>query len=146
MCSDSNRDPHLSTCLALLSSWMVSPSSRFSSWWQCSCRQPWPPTLPVNQSWWEDDSSFPVGPVKRQELSFIGLAGIMPIPEPMTAAIEMERPDWPGPDHVPTPESGGQVSPTQSIGTEAEGVDKDQSFTKKENGQWRSQDIRLDII
>ena len=69
--------------------------------------------------------------MKRQELSFIGLAGIMPIPEPMTAAIEMERLDWPGPDHVPTPESGGQVSPTQSIGTEAEGVDEDQSFTKK---------------
>ena len=50
------------------------------------------------------------------------------------------------PDHVPTPESGEQVSPTQSTGTESEGVEEDQNFTKRENGQWRSQDIRLDII
>ena len=47
---------------------------------------------------------------------------------------------------MPTPESGEQVSPTQSTGTESEGVEEDQNFTKRENGQWRSQDIRLDII
>ena len=68
----------------------------------------------------------------------------VPIPEPMTAA-KMEHPDWLGPEHVPT-ESGEQVSPTQSTGTESERVEKDQNFTKGENGQWRSQDIRLDII
>ena len=71
----------------------------------------------------------------------------VPIPEPMTAAIEMECPDWLGPDHVPTPESGEPVSPIQSTGKESEGIEEDQNFTKRENGQWRSQDIihRLDI-
>lgn len=66
----------------------------------------------------------------------------VPIPEPMTVAIEMECPDWQGLGHVPISEPGEWVSPTQSTVRESEGVEEDQNSTRREYGQERSQNDR----